>query len=308
MTLTKRHRLTAFLVALLLHALLAYAWITHRKTTQETAIQPGIAGVTVSLASAGDLLDAMEAASQQTTYEETPDDASDEPHEPLDEVPEEVVEETIEEVVEVPVETEPEHEPEPEPEPTPEPVQQPIPEPKPKPKPKPKPEPESRPAPKPVPTEQPQPEPKKVAPTPSPEVVDTTADIQGQSEQVTDTPAEQSSTAGANTQGQEQIVDTGGDPAAEANYYAQLSRYLAQHKRYPMAARRQRREGVAEVEFTINRQGQVLNARIVRSSGHTMLDQEVLEMLTRAAPMPSFTSSINQNQLVITLPVSFTLR
>ncbi len=296
MTLTKRHRLTAFLVALLLHALLAYAWITHRKTTQETAIQPGIAGVTVSLASAGDLLDAMEAASQQTTYEETPDDASDEPHEPLDEVPEDVVEETIEEVVEVPVETEPE------PEPTPEPVQQPIPEPKPKP------EPEPRPAPKPVPTEQPQPEPNKVAPTPSPEVVDTTADIQGQSEQVTDTPAEQSSTAGANTQGQEQIVDTGGDPAAEANYYAQLSRYLAQHKRYPMAARRQRREGVAEVEFTINRQGQVLNARIVRSSGHAMLDQEVLEMLTRAAPMPSFPSSINQNQLVITLPVSFSLR
>ncbi len=296
MTLTKRHRLTAFLVALLLHALLAYAWITHRKTTQETAIQPGIAGVTVSLASAGDLLDAMEAASQQTTYEESSDDASDEPHEPLDEVPEDVVEETIEEVVEVPVETEPE------PEPTPEPVQQPIPEPKPKP------EPEPRPAPKPVPTEQPQPEPKKVAPTPSPEVVDTTADIQGQSEQVTDTPAEQSSTAGANTQGQEQIVDTGGDPAAEANYYAQLSRYLAQHKRYPMAARRQRREGIAEVEFTINRQGQVLNARIVRSSGHAMLDQEVLEMLTRAAPMPSFPSSINQNQLVITLPVSFSLR
>ena len=294
MTLTKRHRLTAFLVALLLHALLAYAWITHRKTTQETAIQPGIAGVTVSLASAGDLLDAMEAASQQTTYEETPDDASDEAHEPLDEVPEEVVEGTIEEVLEVPVEAEPE--------PTPEPVQQPIPEPKPKP------EPEPRPAPKPVPTEQPQPEPNKVAPTPSPEVVDTTADIQGQSEQVTDKPAEQSSTAGANTQGQEQVVDTGGDPAAEANYYAQLSRYLAQHKRYPMAARRQRREGVAEVEFTINRQGQVLSSRIVRSSGHAMLDQEVLEMLTRATPMPSFPSSINQNQLVITLPVSFSLR
>ncbi|WP_151669963.1 energy transducer TonB [Nitrincola schmidtii] len=282
MILTKRHRLTAFLVALLLHALLAYAWITHRKSTQETAIQPGIAGVTVSLASAGDLLDAMEAASQQTTHEETPDDASDEPHESLDEVPEEIVEETIEEVVEVPVEAEPE--------------------------PLPKPEPTPRPAPKSVPTEQPQSEPKKVTPTPSPEVVDTTADIQGQREQITDTPAEQSSTAGANTQGQEQIVDTGGDPAAEANYYAQLSRYLAQHKRYPMAARRQRREGVAEVEFTINRQGQVLSSRIVRSSGHAMLDQEVLEMLTRAAPMPGFPSSINQNQLIITLPVSFSLR
>ncbi|GAB2588443.1 energy transducer TonB [Nitrincola alkalisediminis] len=273
-SLHERSWIDSTLVALLLHALLAYAWNTHRKSTQETALQPGIAGVTVSLASASDLLDAMEAASQQTTYEETPDDASDEPHEPLDEVPEEVVDETIDEAVEVPVEAEP----------------------------------EPRPAPKPVPTEQPQPEPKKVAPTPSTKVMDTTADIQGQSEQITDTPAEQSSTAGANTQGQEQIVDTGGDPAAEVNYYAQLSRYLAQHKRYPMAARRQRREGVAEVKFTINRQGQVLNARIVRSSGHAMLDQEVLEMLTRAAPMPSFPPSINQNQLVITLPVSFGLR
>jgi protein TonB len=302
MILTKRHRLSAFLVALLLHALLAYAWIAHRKSTPETALQPGIAGVTVSLASAGDLLDAMEDASQQPTNEEILEDSSEEPNEPLDEVPEESVEETTEEFVEVTIEPEPEVEPEPEPEPTPTPVQQPTPEPKPKPEPTP------RPVPKPEPEPQPKPEPKKVTPTPSPEVVDTTADIQGKSEKITDTPAEQSSTAGANTQGQEQIVDTGGDPAAEANYYAQLSRYLAQHKRYPMAARRQRREGIAEVEFTLNREGQVLNARILKSSGHAMLDQEVLEMLSRAAPMPSFPSSINQNQLVITLPVSFSLR
>lgn len=304
MILTKRHRLSAFFIAILLHALVAYAWIASRKTPQETALQPGIAGVTVSLASAGDLLDAMEAASQQPTNEDILEDFSEEPNETFDEVPEESVEETTEEVVDVTIEPEPEVEQESEPEPTPTPVQQPTPEPKPKPEPTPRPVPKPEPEPQP----QPKPEPKKVIPTPSPEALDTTADIQGQSEQVTDTPAEQSSTAGANTQGQEQIVDTGGDPAAEANYYAQLSRYLAQHKRYPMAARRQRREGVAEVEFTLNRQGQVLNARIVRSSGHAMLDQEVLEMLTRAAPMPSFPSSINQNQLVITLPVSFSLR
>ncbi|TVQ69902.1 MAG: hypothetical protein EA373_07780, partial [Oceanospirillales bacterium] len=112
MILTKRHRLSAFLIAILLHALLAYAWIANRKTPQETALQPGIAGVTVSLASAGDIFDAMEDSSQQPTNEEILEDSSEEPNEPLDEVPEESVEETTEEVVDVTIEPEPEVEPE----------------------------------------------------------------------------------------------------------------------------------------------------------------------------------------------------
>lgn len=297
MILTKRHVMIAFIIALLLHLSLALAWILNRKTTEETAIQPGLAGVTVSLASAGDLVDASEAAAAATSTEEQPP-VEEEPTEPSEPQPE------------TPVEPEPEPEPIPEPEPEPEPVPEPepIPEPEPEPEPIPEPEPEPVPEPKPVPPP-PRPQPAPVpqpAPTPTERVADVASEG-SESSDTLDTSASEASTAGAHTQGQDEVIDTGGDPAAEANYFAQLSHYLGQHKRYPMAARRQRREGVAEVEFTLSRTGRVLNARLLRSSGHNLLDREVMEMLERAAPMPAFPSSITAEQLVITLPVSFSL-
>lgn len=254
MTLTKRHGIIAFIIALLLHLSLALAWILNREPSADNAIQPGLAGVSVSLVAAGDLMDAAEseAASAATTAEF---------EEPL---------ETLDPQADTPVE------PEPEPEPVPQPRPQPAPAPQP-------------------------------TPVAAERVAELASEQSGESDSETDEDASQASTVGASTQGSDEVTDTGGDPAAEANYFVQLSHYLGQHKRYPMAARRQRREGVAEVEFTLSRSGEVLRARVINSSGHGILDREVIKMLERAAPMPAFPSSFSANQLVITLPVSFNL-
>lgn len=93
-----------------------------------------------------------------------------------------------------------------------------------------------------------------------------------------------------------------------ANYYGKLAVWLNRHKRYPSRARRLRQEGTVKVSFTINRSGRVLSHRIVSSSGHALLDQEVEAMLKRASPLPSFPPGMSQSQLTITVPIRFSLR
>jgi protein TonB len=85
---------------------------------------------------------------------------------------------------------------------------------------------------------------------------------------------------------------------------AQLERY----KRYPAMAQRRGEQGVALLRFTLDRAGEVSNARIEGSSGHADLDAEVLALLHRAAPLPQIPTDIAANTLDIVVPVSFALR
>ena len=85
---------------------------------------------------------------------------------------------------------------------------------------------------------------------------------------------------------------------------AQLERY----KRYPATAQRRGEQGVALLRFTLDRSGNVSDARIERSSGHADLDTEVLALVRRAAPLPQIPADIAANTLDIEVPVRFALR
>lgn len=67
-------------------------------------------------------------------------------------------------------------------------------------------------------------------------------------------------------------------------------------------------QGVVLVVFALDRQGGVSDAHIERSSGHSLLDEEVLALLQRAAPLPPIPPEIAGARLEITVPIAFTLR
>jgi protein TonB len=106
--------------------------------------------------------------------------------------------------------------------------------------------------------------------------------------------------------------DRGGGPGNNSvvaqNYYAELSTWLSRHKHYPRHARRKRQQGIVEVEFIIDGNGQLLDYRIVTSSGFRLLDNEAQALLERAAPMPSIPAELKQTRLSIIAPISFSLR
>lgn len=87
-----------------------------------------------------------------------------------------------------------------------------------------------------------------------------------------------------------------------------LLRHLERHKRYPGEAQRQRHEGVTFVRFTMSRDGRVLAVRIERASGFATLDQEGLDLLARAQPLPPLPQDQPGESLELVVPIQFYLK
>lgn len=87
-----------------------------------------------------------------------------------------------------------------------------------------------------------------------------------------------------------------------------LRAHLERYKRYPAAAQARRQEGVSTVRFVMDRQGAVLSARLERGSGYSRLDDESLEMLNRAQPLPLPPPEIAGDKIELVVPVQFFLR
>jgi len=83
---------------------------------------------------------------------------------------------------------------------------------------------------------------------------------------------------------------------------------LERNKRYPEAAQSRHQEGVAQVFFSIDRQGRVINSRLLRSSGAGALDDEALALLRRAEPFPPPPPELPGARVDITVPIRFNLR
>lgn len=96
--------------------------------------------------------------------------------------------------------------------------------------------------------------------------------------------------------------------AARVNYNGLLSAHLQRYKQYPSGAKAAGEQGVAMLSFTVSRNGQVLNARLAKSSGSSALDGETMSMIRRAQPLPSFPAEMTQSSASFTVPVRFFLR
>lgn len=92
------------------------------------------------------------------------------------------------------------------------------------------------------------------------------------------------------------------------NFAGTLMSHLGRHKRYPAEAREQRHEGVATVRFSMDRNGQVLSARLEKSSGFALLDQEAMAILQRATPLPRIPDALTGDVLELVIPIQFSLR
>jgi protein TonB len=64
---------------------------------------------------------------------------------------------------------------------------------------------------------------------------------------------------------------------------------------------------VVLLSFSLDRNGHVLAHHIARSSGYANLDNEVMDMIRRAEPLPAFPANMPQAQLDLTVPISFSL-
>ena len=92
------------------------------------------------------------------------------------------------------------------------------------------------------------------------------------------------------------------------NWKSQLVSQLERHKRYPSEAQSRGEHGVVQLAFSIDRGGGVHNARIVRSSGSSALDEATLSLVARAAPLPPPPPEVSGTQIPIVVPIRYNMR
>jgi protein TonB len=97
-------------------------------------------------------------------------------------------------------------------------------------------------------------------------------------------------------------------PDVVRRWQSTLVAHLQRHKRYPPAARRDNEEGVTYLRFAMDRNGTVLLKRIERASGHRALDQETLDLVERAQPLPAPPADMPGERFEFVVPVQFHLR
>jgi periplasmic protein TonB len=84
--------------------------------------------------------------------------------------------------------------------------------------------------------------------------------------------------------------------------------HLNRFKRYPDAARARGIQGIVKVEFTIDREGRVLDSHVAQSSGSPTLDAEALATLQRANPLPAPPAKAAETTFYLVLPIHFRIR
>lgn len=91
------------------------------------------------------------------------------------------------------------------------------------------------------------------------------------------------------------------------HYYGEIMAWLTQYKDYPASLKKKKKEGVVTVQFTIDRMGNVLRKKIIKSSGIEGLDNSALAMLDAASPVPSMPRWMKKKELTIALPIEYSL-
>lgn len=82
---------------------------------------------------------------------------------------------------------------------------------------------------------------------------------------------------------------------------------IARDQRYPVQALQNAWEGTARVNMTIGSDGSVKSARLVKSSGHTVLDLEAVHKVATLTALPKPPSMLRGREFHLAVPVRFRL-
>ena len=91
-------------------------------------------------------------------------------------------------------------------------------------------------------------------------------------------------------------------------YGQSISKEIKRYQKYPPPAQRRGWEGTAEVVLQIAADGKVTSITLGKSSGHAILDEEALEMVRRATPLPQAPPDLRGRALVVSVPIVFRLQ
>jgi protein TonB len=90
-------------------------------------------------------------------------------------------------------------------------------------------------------------------------------------------------------------------------YRIELAGAARRFRNYPAIARMRGWEGVAEIVVSVNAGVPLPSLNLVRSSGHSVLDEQAMEMLTRAVAATPLPASLRGRSFTVAMPIRFSL-
>ncbi len=92
------------------------------------------------------------------------------------------------------------------------------------------------------------------------------------------------------------------------DYLSRVFRHIEPYRVYPPSARENRQSGRVVTRVTINRNGQLVDARVERSSGWPIIDAAELAAIRRAMPLPPVPNGMPGDPIVLILPMNYGMR
>ena len=97
------------------------------------------------------------------------------------------------------------------------------------------------------------------------------------------------------------------DDSGEWEYVESVRQKIRGNSRYPGFARRMGQEGTVELAFAVQRNGDVQNAEVVKSSGFVVLDVEALRNVRESAPYDAVPDGAGSEPLTVRLTFIYKL-
>jgi protein TonB len=98
------------------------------------------------------------------------------------------------------------------------------------------------------------------------------------------------------------------EPRLLLTYGLSISNEIKRYQKYPPMAQRRGWEGTAEVLLQIAADGKVTRITLGKSSGRPVLDEEALNMVRKASPLPPAPQDLRGRELTVTVPIVFKLQ
>ena len=95
--------------------------------------------------------------------------------------------------------------------------------------------------------------------------------------------------------------------SAKSAYIASIQKELQRNHRYPKMAERNGIQGIAKVEIRLDKQGNIISANIIESSGSTVLDDGALATVKRSNLRQYMKEILYGHLDTVVVPIAFTL-
>ncbi len=95
--------------------------------------------------------------------------------------------------------------------------------------------------------------------------------------------------------------------SAKQKYSLEFRNLVEVKKEYPTMVRMRGLEGVVVIAVTIKKNGEVSNHRVVKNSGHALLDQSALNLVKKIQTFKAFPGELPDDEIELRFPISYKL-